>query len=49
MFRYGKELKSLPATCPCGQKHDTTHALNCKTGGFFAIRHSNIRDYEANL
>ena len=46
---YGKELKGLPATCPCGQKYDTTHALDCKKGSFVAICHNNIRDYEANL
>ena len=39
----------MPATYPCGQRYDTTHALNCKQGGFVTIRHSNIRDYEANL
>ena len=39
----------MPATCPCGQKYDTTHALNCEKGGFVTIRHNNIRDYEANL
>ena len=49
LLRYGKELKGLPATCPCGQKYDTTHAVNCKKGGFVAIRHNKIRDYEANL
>ena len=49
MLRYGKEFKGFPATCPCGQKYDTTHALNCKKGGFVTIRHNNIRDYEANL
>ena len=49
LLRYGKELKSLPATCPCDQKYDTTHALNRKKGGFATIRHNNIRDYEASL
>ena len=48
-LRYGKELKGLPSQCPCGQKFDTTHALNCKKGGFVTIRHNNVRDYEASL
>ena len=39
----------MPATCPCGQKYDTTHALYCKKGGFVTNRHNNIRDYEAIL
>ena len=39
----------MPVTCLCGQKYDTTHALNCKKGSFVTIRRSNIRDYEANL
>ena len=49
MLRYGKEIKGLSATCPCGQKYDTTHALNYKKGGFVTIKHNNTRDYEANL
>ena len=28
---------------------EVRHALNCKKGGFVAIRHNNIRDYEPNL
>ena len=42
-------MKGLPATCPFGQKYDTTHALDCKKGGFVTICHNNIRDYETNL
>ena len=48
-IRYGKELTGLPEKCPCGQKFDVTHALNCKKGGFIIIRHNNIRNFEANL
>ena len=48
-FRYNKRLRGLPSHCPCGQKYDTTHALNCKRGGFVTMRHNMIRDYEASL
>jgi hypothetical protein len=48
-LRYGNNLRGLPQKCPCGQKFDVTHALNCKKGGFVIIRHNNIRDFEANL
>ena len=47
--RYSKPLRSLPSNCPCGQKFNVTHALNCKKGGFLTMRHSNIRDFEATL
>ena len=45
-MRYGKELCGLPSHCPCGQKFDANHALNCKKGGFVIIRHNTIRDFE---
>ena len=48
-LRYGKELRGLPSQCPCGQKFDVNHALNCKKGGFVIIRHNNIRGFEADL
>ena len=48
-LRYNKSLYSLLSNCPCGQKFNVTHALNCKKGGFVTMRHNNIRDFEANL
>ena len=48
-LRYNKPLRSLPSNCPCGQKFNVTHALNCKKGSFVIMRHNNIRDFEANL
>ena len=48
-LRYNKPLCSLLSNCPCGQKFNVTHALNCKKGGFVTMRHNNIRDFEANL
>ena len=48
-IRYGFALKDLPSTCPCGERYDLDHALNCKRGGFVIMRHNNVRDFEANL
>ena len=48
-LRYNRDIKYLPSKCPCGQAFNVTHALNCKRGGFIAMRHNNIRDFEANL
>ena len=48
-IRCNKQLKGMPSTCPCGQKFDLNHAMNCKRGGFVIIRHNNVRDFEANL
>ena len=48
-LRYNRALRGLPSQCPCGQKFDINHALNCKKGGFVIIRHNIIRDFEANL
>ena len=48
-LRFNLPIKGIPSQCPCGQKFDITHAMNCKRGGFVIIRHNNIRDFEANL
>ena len=48
-LRYGRPLKGLPAMCSCGQKYNVTHALNCKKRGFLAMRHNNLRDFEADM
>ena len=48
-IRYNSSLRSLPTKCPCGQRFDLDHALNCKRGGFVIMRHNNVRDFESNL
>ena len=48
-IRYNKPLSDLPSHCPCGDRYDLNHALNCKRGGFVIMRHDNVRDFEANL
>ena len=42
-------MKNLPSFCVCGKPFDINHALNCKSGGFVAIRHNEIRDFETAL
>ena len=48
-IRYCKHINNLPSVCPCGEKFDVTHAMNCRRGGFINARHNNIRDFEASL
>ena len=43
-LRYERPLKGFLAMCPCGQKYNVTHALNCKKGGFVTICHNSLRD-----
>ena len=44
-----KQLQGMSSKCPCGQKYDLNHAMNCKRGGFVVMTLSNVRDFEANL
>ena len=39
-LRYGWSLQSPPFHCTCSHPFSVEHALNCKTGGFPAIRHT---------
>ena len=43
------DIRNLPSKCPCGKDFDTTHAMNCTTGGFIHGRHNKIRDMECKL
>ena len=48
-IRYNKQLQEMPSTYPFGQKYDLNHTMNCEGGGFVAMRHNSVRDFEANL
>ena len=41
--------QTTTSKCPCGQKYNLKHEVNCKIGGFIVMRHNNVRDFEANL
>ena len=34
-LRFNRPIKGLPSNCPCGQKFDLSHALNCKKRRFY--------------
>ena len=48
-LRYGWPLQNSPSHCSCGQPFSVEHALTCKTGGFPAVRHNEVRDITAML
>ena len=48
-LRYDWPLQNSPAHCSCGQPFSVEHALTCKTGGFPAVRHNEVRDITATL
>ena len=48
-LRYGWKIAKSPSYCQCGKENDIDHALNCKSGGYVAMRHNRIRDLEAEL
>ena len=48
-LRYGWLFDGLPQQCTCGSAFDSNHGMNCKTGGFVAIRHDEVRDLTAQL
>ena len=39
----------MPSKCPCCQKYDRNHGMNCKRGGCVVMRHNNVREFEAKL
>ena len=48
-LRYGWPLQNSPSQCSCGRPFSVEHALTCKTGGFPAVRHNEVRDITATL
>ena len=48
-LRYGWSLQNSPSHCSCGQPFSVEHALTCKTGGFPAVRHNEVRDITASV
>ena len=48
-LRYNWPLQNQPSHCSCSQPFGIEHALTCKTGGFPAVRHNEVRDITASL
>ena len=48
-LRYGIPITDIPSYCVCGERYNTSHALDCKKGGFVSQRHDNIRDLFTGL
>ena len=48
-LRYNWPFQNSPSHCSCGHLFTLDHALTCKTGGFPAVRHNEIRDITASL
>ena len=48
-LRYAWKIPNTPFHCGCGVKNSVDHTLNCKRGGYVAMRHNNLRDFEGKL
>ena len=48
-LRYNIPINDIPSYCVCGDRFNTSHALDCKKGGFVSQRHDNIRDLFTGL
>ena len=48
-LRYGWRIPGTPSHCFCNEKNTVDHILNCKLGGFVAMRHNEVRDIEAEF
>ena len=43
------DVNGMPKFCACGKSNSVDHALSCMKGGFFVLRHNNVRDTEADI
>ena len=48
-LRYDWSFQSSPSHCSCSHPFSIEHALSCKTGGFPAVRHNEVRDITASM
>ena len=48
-LRYDWAFQNSPSHCSCSHPFSVEHALSCKTGGFPAVRHNEVRDVTASL
>ena len=48
-LQYGWSLQNPPSYCTCSHPFSIEYALTCKTGGFPAIQHNEVRDIIAFL
>ena len=48
-LRYDWSFQSSPSHCSCSHPFSVEHALSCKTGGFPAVRHNEVRDITASM
>lgn len=47
-LRYGWPFRNQPSHCSCGNPFSIEHTLSCKTGGYPALRHNEVRDLTAS-
>ena len=48
-LRYNLLVKGMPQYCACGKLNSVDHTMECAKGGYWYLRHNNVRDLEVNL
>ena len=48
-LKYNLSIPCLPSKCVCWANFTIDHALSCPRGGFIIIRHSEVRDFTAEV